>query len=266
MSDSLLPGMGDLADDGPRRFCTICKRRLAKPGKKTCTTCISKSTTNRRKSMGLCVDCNKPLDTKESVKSNCTKTLCRECAIKHNAKIKKRRDERLENGLCIKCGKPNTIPGIYCPKCLEERRVRDKTFRVKKWSQHMINVIRCQSRRRFGVESDMTEQDIIDIFNKQNGKCYWLGIPMIPREGDRHPQRITPDRLDCSKGYIKGNVVLACYFANIGRGNYEATKFREFCNLIRQTHLDEAESIHQAEKRGDSIDEKAESMILELKT
>tara|TARA_Y100000361_G_C10872064_1_gene194697 strand:+ start:102 stop:512 length:411 start_codon:yes stop_codon:yes gene_type:complete len=70
-----------------------------------------------------------------------------------------------------------------------------------------------------------------DIFNKQNGKCYWLDTIINPMDvfTANHPLAPSVDRLDNKKGYIKDNVVITTRFANCGRRNTEDKFFSEHC-------------------------------------
>lgn len=54
------------------------------------------------------------------------------------------------------------------------------------------------------------------LYKKQKGKCYWLGIELdLLNVGAL--RYVSMDRIDNSKPYIKGNVVLSTRFANLGR-------------------------------------------------
>lgn len=72
-----------------------------------------------------------------------------------------------------------------------------------------------------------SEEEIIDLkfiealLDYQNNKCYWYNIELEidSIEGSRNPSKLTIDRLDCTKGYSKNNIVLTCYAANCGRGD-----------------------------------------------
>ena len=59
---------------------------------------------------------------------------------------------------------------------------------------------------------------IENLLKIQNNKCYWFNIELEidSIEGSRNPSKLTIDRLDCTKGYSKDNVVITCYAANCG--------------------------------------------------
>lgn len=46
-------------------------------------------------------------------------------------------------------------------------------------------------------------------------------------------ESMTIDRLDCTKGYTKENVVLACYAANCGRGDCSVESWKLIINNIK---------------------------------
>lgn len=85
-----------------------------------------------------------------------------------------------------------------------------------------------------GLDADIDADFVRALYEKQNGRCYWLNVPVLPSVETRGPQRPSLDRLDCAKGYTKDNVVLTCAFANIGRRDYGAEDFAKFVNALKQ--------------------------------
>lgn len=73
---------------------------------------------------------------------------------------------------------------------------------------------------------------LLDLWDEQEGKCYWLAIPMQTKEQGTtyHPAKVSVDRLDCALGYIKGNVVLSSCFANLGRRDFPPELFKDWLN------------------------------------
>lgn len=86
------------------------------------------------------------------------------------------------------------------------------------------------------------EKDYLEeLWIKQNGKCFWLGIDMsledlyIPHS----PFAVSVDRLNSNGDYTKGNVVLTSRLANRGRGSYDNPDFQSRLNYLlenKDTH------------------------------
>jgi hypothetical protein len=53
-------------------------------------------------------------------------------------------------------------------------------------------------------------------------------VDLVPSESKKHPQQPSLDRLNNELGYIKGNVVLSCYSANIGRNEIDSDVWKNF--------------------------------------
>lgn len=105
--------------------------------------------------------------------------------------------------------------------------IKQKERRVRLWQNTLLH----DSKNR-GLEFNLTVRDIDELMEKQKGLCYWFKIPLIPSNIKKHPQQPSLDRLDKSKGYIKGNVVLTCYSANIGRNENSLETWQNFLNLL----------------------------------
>jgi hypothetical protein len=72
------------------------------------------------------------------------------------------------------------------------------------------------------------ENFVLELFEKQNGLCYWFKVKLQPSSEPKYPWQPSLDRLDRTKGYEPENVVLACYSANIGRNTASAEIFNMF--------------------------------------
>lgn len=74
---------------------------------------------------------------------------------------------------------------------------------------------KADNARERGIEFNMTFQAMKNILSAK--KCHYTGLPLTkPRIGTM-PLRgsdLTIDRIDCAKGYVKGNVVACSYAAN----------------------------------------------------
>ena len=133
---------------------------------------------------------------------------CKECVLKitREYKRKKRKDSEFK----------------------QKESIKQKERRVRLWQNTLIN----DSKHR-KLENTLTIDDINQMYDEQNGLCYWFGIPLIPSDKKKHPQQPSLDRLDINKGYTKENVVLCCYSANIGRNENDIETWVEFLNLLK---------------------------------
>lgn len=82
----------------------------------------------------------------------------------------------------------------------------------------------------------ITEQDLINIYNNQGGKCYWSGLPLNPEFNKikHHPFAISPERLDNTLPYNLTNVVLCRRMFNLGRMAFPEKDFEEAMKVLRE--------------------------------
>lgn len=106
--------------------------------------------------------------------------------------------------------------------------VKQKERRVRLWQKTLL--YDCRHRK---LEVDIDVDYINHLYEKQNGKCFWFGVDLIPSLIKKHPQQPSLDRINNDIGYVKGNVVLSCYSANIGRNENKYELWKEFIKEIK---------------------------------
>lgn len=79
---------------------------------------------------------------------------------------------------------------------------------------------------------DYDAEYLHELYLKQNGLCYYTGIPM-KLDGQPHPERVSVDRLDCNVSYQKDNIVLCCFGINVGRQTVPVNEFINFISELR---------------------------------
>ena len=89
-----------------------------------------------------------------------------------------------------------------------------------------------QSTKRHEVS--ITIDDLKNLWEKQNGLCYWLGMEMSLEDLfiSHSPFAPSVDRLDNGRGYHSDNIVLTSRFANKGRGAYDCEDFEHRLNSL----------------------------------
>jgi hypothetical protein len=122
----------------------------------------------------------------------------------------------------VKTSKTVTI----CKEC-NSNRVKLQPLEVKMWR-------RAKNRAaEKGLEFDIEVSDIIipDI-------CPILGIPIKENKGKSgaYPDSPSLDKIDPTKGYIKGNVQVVSQMANMMKYNATQDQLRAFANYILKTY------------------------------
>lgn len=95
------------------------------------------------------------------------------------------------------------------------------------WNQLLKNVIGTQNfnawhqargSNRPVKKIEITEQDIINVYEKQKGLSKWLKIPIDPMDVFKKHYPLAPsiDRIDNNLGYTPENICIATRFENYG--------------------------------------------------
>ena len=117
-----------------------------------------------------------------------------------------------------------------CKKCEYEISTDSrKAYLVKNWAKILFLHAKKHNKYNF----DIDEQFVSDLYEKQNGRCYWFNVKLEPSNIAKYPWQPSLDRLDREKGYTRDNVVLACYSANIGRNTCTDELFSKFVKDLK---------------------------------
>lgn len=83
------------------------------------------------------------------------------------------------------------------------------------------------------VVSDLTTEYLLDLYNQQQGKCYYSNELMIfgAKQGKALPNTASLDRLVPERGYTQGNVVWCTFFINTMKGGLTEN---DFYNLMQK--------------------------------
>ena len=103
-----------------------------------------------------------------------------------------------------------------------------KTLRIKK-SQTSD-----QARAAKLAKSTLTAHELFEAYTQQNGKCYYTNHTLV----DRHLifGGISIDRIDCSRPYERGNVVLTWHRLNSARNDMDIDEFILMCRTVARAN------------------------------
>lgn len=88
----------------------------------------------------------------------------------------------------------------------------DKTFEIRVAEKYLQLL---QSAQRRHLDFNLSLVDVRNLLLRKT--CYYSNVKFHPNPGHEHSRTI--DRLDCNKGYVKGNVVACTYKMNIFKEN-----------------------------------------------
>ena len=130
---------------------------------------------------------------------------------------------------CTNCGKifPKTSKTVtLCNKCNSER-VKGQTP-----EQKMLRRVKTRAIER-GHDFDL---DLVDIVIPDT--CPILGIPLVVFKGRSGGQPNSPalDRIDNSKGYVKGNIMVMSHLANMMKSSATEEQLILFANWVIKTY------------------------------
>ena len=89
-------------------------------------------------------------------------------------------------------------------------------------------------RRKKTHEFNIVKEDLHKIYNKQKGICKYSGIEMkhLKDGTGYHLDNISIDRIDNTKGYVKGNIALVCLAVNMMKYTLELDELIDWCKKI----------------------------------
>lgn len=128
--------------------------------------------------------------------------------------------------------------GVHCRECHLKKRTelrKKKTFEqhVQEHTQHL--------KRRTKKHFDLTPEFLINLWDKQNGECFYSGVKMNKYSyGSGHavdnPYTPSVDKIIPELGYVQHNVVWCCIACNSGKGKMSTQQYIDLCRLVVENH------------------------------
>lgn len=139
---------------------------------------------------------------------------------------------KLENGnhICSRCEQekhPDLFPNSrfngkklsevsFCRECLSLAGMEWRRGTIEKYLRNRFWTLKTKAKR-CSISFSITEVDLLSVYTKQNGKCFYTNEVMDTspsRTGSSVRRSVSVDRVNPAKGYAKDNIVLCTYRAN----------------------------------------------------
>jgi len=93
--------------------------------------------------------------------------------------------------------------------------------------------------KKKNVPFTLTFEDLLAQWDKQNGKCFYTGLPLkIKIESCvDNKEVVSIDRVEPDKGYSRENVVLCCDCVNTMKSNLSMEQFKGYLSLLHSRLL-----------------------------
>lgn len=140
-------------------------------------------------------------------------------------------------------GKNNTSHLAEWNKSEENKKLCRKNCKNKidKFTPFRELLKRCRSRKKDkDIELQITLEDIKEQWEAQEGKCPYLNETLVlpltnGKENKSNPNLIASlDRIDSSKGYIKGNIQIISRTLNYAKNSYDEKVLLNLIDLIEK--------------------------------
>lgn len=118
-----------------------------------------------------------------------------------------------------------------CKECTYAKQSNNRNYSIKSRLEDRLRAAIARKKHEINVDINY----LLELYEKQEGKCFYTGIELVsiaPKDSTSFNNVITIDRLDSNKGYIKGNLVLACWTVNRMKSNTPVNSFVEICRKI----------------------------------
>lgn len=153
--------------------------------------------------------------------------------------------------LCIVCKENHQEKrryGFRCKPCYLKLRqdyrssrpppvYKGKIWNALPWFRAVTRTARHRSKNK--EPSDITAEFLNELWNKQDGKCFYSGMDMIlPKYGaGRPPDLASLDRRDSRRGYTQNNVVWCAWACNAAKSDMTENQYVQLCRKVI-THMD----------------------------
>ena len=117
----------------------------------------------------------------------------------------------------------------YCQKCSRVKKNQSKSNNVHTYLVDIIRNAKSSGIKRGISEFSIDVEYLVELYEKQKGLCSISGIKMTHISGmGKVATNISVDKIDNSKGYVKGNIQLLCLASNMLKLNMSAKELDAF--------------------------------------
>lgn len=108
------------------------------------------------------------------------------------------------------------------------KKGRKKRVLLPDWVKRLSASISKRPKASLGTK--ITSKNIMLMYARQQGKCFYTGVDMVIGDFLRKP---SVDRVNSKKGYTTANTVLCCHSINLAKNSSGYEEFKVFLEEIK---------------------------------
>jgi hypothetical protein len=114
-----------------------------------------------------------------------------------------------------------------------------ETSLIEQGIKRRLNAYRTRTKKLYGYLPDnvVDLSYLLGLYHGQDGLCFYTGIKLDASGSGFSLAGLHLDKIEPSKGYVKGNVVWASKFCNCGRGDSKQEEFKQFLDEAVKTYV-----------------------------
>lgn len=138
--------------------------------------------------------------------------------------------------ICKKCHTQKQIKKYHSlgPEEKKRKKAKQNEWIKNNYLYYRVTNTRCRAKAS-NIPFNITIEDVQEIWNKQEGKCYYTNEPMILGPSARKWQCVSIDRVDSNKGYERENIVLCRGIINLVKNELSIDELLEVIDQIKTT-------------------------------
>lgn len=115
----------------------------------------------------------------------------------------------------------------YCNRCLVNKKNIAVNNSIIFFLRDRLSAIKKRSKDK-KIRFELTKEDLVEQYNKQNGKCFYTGVELVAKRGTGiNKNALSVDRKDPDLGYIKENIALCTNRVNSIKNNLTIEELKE---------------------------------------
>ena len=192
-----------------------------------------------------------------SINNNCWHTTCRSCEDKKTLEENIKEENGIKYYKCSICGEWLTSDNFdqaggnkyqyrdgldkRCHNCkIKQNKEARTNYSEERRLEKILQARWLGARDRAKSKNrlfDISKEDLMDLWNKQEGKCAISKIPMTFNiDSGRNPYNISIDQINPSRGYTKDNIQLVCMCVNQLKSDFDMNTVINICKNILNNH------------------------------